>query len=314
MSAATRRGFLAGTLAGTVAPTLARAATLPGTTPHAERPVVRRGRAIAVSADGRRLIVAHDERRTVGIVTRGRTRLVELRGQPLGVAMSPDGTVAAVTTAFWDGPGLTVLDAATGKVLRRRALGPAPGDVAFTPDGRRLLVAGGEQEGTLHVLETGHYGTVVRAEPGRVPRAVAPTHDGRAAWISLDADDRVALVDLVGGRIRRELHTPALPDRLALSPDGRRLLISHGGREASRVTELELAGGAAHRHAAGRLPSAVAWTRSGHRLVALGGEAAVLRLGGPRHPVGPAPRGLAVAGRRFWTVSALTGAIDGGRA
>jgi DNA-binding beta-propeller fold protein YncE len=314
MSAATRRGFLAGTLAGTVAPALARGATASTTIPHAERPVVRRGRAIAVSADGRRLIVAHDERHTVGIVTRGRTRLVELGGQPLGVALSPGGTVAAVTTAFWDGPGLTLLDAATGKALRRRALGPAPGDVAFTPDGRRLLVAGGEQEGTLHVLETGRYGTVVRAEPGRVPRAVVPTHDGRAAWISLDADDRVALVDLVSGRIRRELRTPALPDRLALSPDGERLLISHGGREASRVTELELASGHVHRHAAGRLPSAVAWTRSGRRLVALGGEAAVLRLGGPRHPVGAAPRGLAVAGRRFWTVSALTGAIDEGRA
>jgi hypothetical protein len=58
----------------------------------------------------------------------------------------------------------------------------------------------------------------------------------------------------------------------------------------------------------------VAWTARGKRLVALGGEAAVVELGrGRRRPVVPAPRDLVVAGRRFWTVSALSGATSGGR-
>ena len=309
----TRRGLLAAGAASVAAPALACGATTHAPMPPA-RPVVRRGRAIAVSGDGRRLVVAHDERRTIAIVTRHRTRIVDVGGQPLAVAVSPDGALVAVTTAFWDTPRLTVLDLPSGRVRVRRKIGPAPGDVAFTPDGRRLLVAGGEQEGTLHVLETQRFEVVARARPGRVPRAVAPAHDGRAAWMSLNADDHVALVDLATGRVRREMPTPALPDRLALSPDGARLLVSHGGRQATRVTELELAHGRAHRHAAGRLPSAVAWTRSGGPLVALGGDCAVLQLGRRRHLVGVAPRGLAVAGRRFWTVSAVTGAIGGGRA
>lgn len=309
----TRRGFLAAGAATVAAPALARGATTAAPMPPA-RPVVRRGRAIAVSGDGRRLVVAHDERRTIAIVTRGRTRIVDVGGQPLAVAVSPDGSRAAVTTAFWDTPRLSVLDLRSATVVARRTLGPAPGDVAFTPDGRLLLVAGGEQEGTLHMLETARYEVVARARPGRVPRAIAPSHDSRHAWVSLNADDHVVLVDLATGRIRRDLPTPALPDRLALAPDATRLLISHGGRHATRVTELGLAHGHARRHEAGRLPSAVAWTRSGRRLVALGGDSAVLALGGHRHAVGVAPRGLAVAGRRFWTVSAVTGAIHGGRA
>jgi DNA-binding beta-propeller fold protein YncE len=145
-----------------------------------------------------------------------------------------------------------------------------------------------------------------------VPRAIAALPDASAAWVSLNADARVALVDLRTGRVRRTLPTPDLPDAIALSPDGRRLLIAHG--HSTEVTELELRHGRVVRHVAGRLPSAVAWTRNGRRLVALGGESSVAVLGARRHHVVPAPRGLAVAGRRYWTVSALTGAVHGGRA
>jgi DNA-binding beta-propeller fold protein YncE len=310
MSTSTRRGFLGGAVAA--APVLARATEAgAATAPAAKRKVVRRGRAIAVSTDGRRLVVAHDLRHTVAIVTRGRRRIVDVGGQPVAVAVAPSGAVAAVATASWDGPGLTIVDLASGVVRARRKLGPAPSDVAFTPDGRRLLVAGGEQEGTLRVLETAGYATVAHTRPGRVPRAIAVTADGRHAWLTLTADDRIVLVDLETGRVRRELRTPALPDRLALSPDGRRMLVSH--LHDDHVSEIHVEGRGRDRHPAGRHPSAVAWTANGKRLVALGGDGAVLLVSGRRYGVDAAPRGLAVAGRRFWTVSAITGAVGGGR-
>lgn len=314
MSATTRRGLLAGAATGLAVPRLAAAATTATTEPKARRAVVRRGRDVAVSANGRRLLVAHDQRHTVGIVVGGRTRVVDVGGEPVGVAVSPDGTLGAVTTGFWDHPGLVVLDLLTAEVVARRAIGAAPGDVAFTEDGRRLVVAGGEQEGTVTVLETRRFTKVATARPGRVPRAVAVVPGRPQAWVTLNADDRSALVDLRSGRVVRVQKTPALPDRIAVAPDGEFLLITHGGRHASRVTELDLVAGKLHRHEVGREPSAVAWTHHGKRLVALGGDAAVQQLGGRRHPVGAAPRGLAVAGRRFWTVSALTAEVSGGRA
>jgi DNA-binding beta-propeller fold protein YncE len=186
--------------------------------------------------------------------------------------------------------------------------------VAFTHSGNRLVVSGGEQEGKVYVLDTKPFEVVAQAQIGIVPRGIAVLRGDRAAWIALNGDDRIVRVDLRTGRVKRTLHTPALPDRLALSPDGSRLLVTHGGRDADHVSEIEVASGRVHRHFAGRLPSGVAWTAHGQRLVALGGASRVVRLGsGRRHAsrhVGAAPRGLAVAGRRAWTVSAVTGEVS----
>jgi streptogramin lyase len=148
-----------------------------------------------------------------------------------------------------------------------------------------------------------------------VPRGLALAADGRA-WVALNAEDRLARIDLERGRVERTVRTPALPHAIALSPAGARALVTHGGLDAARVSEIELDSYRTKRHAAGPLPSGVAWTRSGRRLVALGGAAAVMELGRSRrsHTVAPAPRGIAVLGHRFFTVSALTAGISEGRA
>jgi hypothetical protein len=77
------------------------------------------------------------------------------------------------------------------------------------------------------------------------------------------------------------------------------------------VSEIDIASGRVKRHRAGRHPSAVAWTATGRRVAVLGGAGEVVVLGGrpKRHRVGGAPRGLAVSGRRAWTVDSLTGAV-----
>lgn len=317
MSTATRRDFLGGAIAGAAAPLL-----LSGTRAEAaavtpiRQVIVRRGRAVAASPDGRRLVIAHDMRQTVSIVTGGRRRLVDVGGYPVAVAVSPDGALAAVATASWNKPRVLLVSLSTAEVRSRHTLGKAPRDVGFTADGERLVVIGGEQEGTLHVLDVGAPEPELdhRVVLGRVPRGLALAPDSRRAWVTLEADGHIVGVDLERGRIVRELRTPALPDRLAISPRGRRLLLTHGGGD-TRVSEIELSSGEVHRHAAGRHPSAVAWTRGDRRLVALGGEAAVLELGrrNRRRKVAPAPRDLAVAGRRFWTVSALDAGTSGGR-
>lgn len=312
----TRRGFLGGAVAGAATPLLLRPASAGASKVEPVRQrIVRRGRAVAVSRGGRHVVIAHDMRETVSIVTRGakRQRIVDVGGQPVAVAVAPDGKLAAVATASWKTPGVVLVELATGKVGARRRLGPAPRDLVFTPDGEHLLVIGGEQEGTLQILdidatelEHDH-----RVHVGRVPRGVATTD--RRAWVTLQADGHIVGVDLKTGRVVRRIRTAGLPDRLALSPRSDRLLVTHGGHD-TQVSEIVLRGGKIHRHAAGRQPSAVAWTRGGRRLVALGGEAAVLDLDRRRRrAVAAAPRDLAVAGRRFWTVSALTGATSGGR-
>lgn len=321
MSSVTRRSLLGGAAAGLALPALTRAtaiaeaADLPASAPHAKRTIVRRGRAIAVSRRGDRLVVAHDQRRTIGIVTRGaRGRIVDVGGQPLDIAIAPSGRLAAVTTAAWDEPGLALVDLRTGSV-RRLSVGPAPCRTAFTPDGRLLLVSGGEQEGTVHVVDVHRRAVLAVTQVGLAPRSIVTgTRAGDRAWVALNGEARVVGIDPRSGRVRRTLHVPGQPDRLALAPDGRRLLVTHGGRRADGVSELHTGTGVLVRRAAGPLPSGVGWTRDGRRLVALGGGAGVVLLRPGRTPrrlpVSGAPRGLAIAGNRAWTVDGLTGDID----
>jgi DNA-binding beta-propeller fold protein YncE len=314
MSAApTRRGFLAGALATAAGPTLGRAeAAAPKTAPmRAKQRVSRRGRALAVSPDGRRIVVAHDRRRTIAIHSRGATRLVDVGGQPVEVAISPDGAIAAVTTAFWDKPGLAIVDLHAAAVRTRVEVGPAPFGVVFTPSGRRVVVSGGEQEGSVHIVETKHFSVAAHAPIGTVPRGLV-TAGEEDAWVVLNGLDRIVRVDLATGHYDRKIRTLRLPDRIAMSPDGRRLLVTHGGSDAEHVSEIDIRSKHTVRHRAGRLPSGVAWTRAGKRLVTLGGDGSVVVLGGGRRrriEVGGAPRGLAVAGRHAWTVDNLTGAV-----
>jgi DNA-binding beta-propeller fold protein YncE len=313
----TRRGFIAGALASTSLPGLARAELAGPPAPWpAQKKVVFRGRAIAVAPGNRRLVVAHANRHTIGIHAHAgeEPRLVDVGGQPLEIAVSPDGRLAAVTTGFWDGPGLSIVDLADAAVRGRAELGPAPGHLAFTPDGARLIVAGGEQEGTLYVLETKDFAVIATSAIGQVPRGVAAARNGRRAWIALNGESRVVNVDLTTGAVRTAASTPELPDRVAVSPDGRRLLVTHGGRGSSYVSEIHMASRKLRSRYVGRLPSGVAWTGRGQRLVALGGAGEILligRRGGvSHHRVGGAPRGLAVLGKRAWSVDALSGAIQ----
>ncbi len=314
MSATTRREALGTAAAGATLLALpARAGAAPSTIVAAKQVTVRRGIAITASRDGRTLAVAHERRRTVAIVGRGGRpdRVVDVGGQPAELALSPDGRLLAVSTGGWDEPGLVLVDPVAATKLRRLAVGPAPGAVAFTRDGKRLVVAGGEQEGTLHVLDGRGTAVAGRYRVGLVPRGLALTRDGRTAWVALNAEEAVVRIDLRTGKHLLRLNTPPLPDRIALSPDGRRLLITHARPDADRVTELDLRRGTTKRLAAGALPAAVGYTPRGRRLATLGGTGEVVVLGRRprRRTVGGAPRGLAIAGERAFVVDHLTGRV-----
>ena len=315
MIAPTRRGLIGGAIATAAAPALAHAglATAASESIAAKQKIVRRGRAIAVAPRSGRLVVAHEDRRTIAILAHGRKRLVDVGGQPLEIATSPDGRTAAITTASWDEPGLAIVDLREAKLVKRIDVGDAPFGVAFTAGGKRLIVSGGEQDGKVFVVDAGRLKVVARGGLGDCPRTVAAVPGSDRAWIALNGPDRVVLVNSRTGRAGRSLKTPPLPDRVAISPDGNRLLVSHGGIDSERVSEIEVASGKLKRHRAGRLPSAVGWAAGGRRVVALGGGGQVVAISPngrrARHEVGGAPRGLAIDGNRAWTVDALSGKI-----
>ncbi|HEX8203939.1 MAG TPA: hypothetical protein VF590_25920, partial [Isosphaeraceae bacterium] len=143
--------------------------------------------ALAVSADGTRLLTANQTAGSVSLIdARAGAVLHELPtgAKPAGVALAPDGRRAVVT--HWYGSDLAVL--------------------AVTPE--RLAVAG-------------------RVAVGPEPRGVALAADGRTAYVAVGAADEVVRVDLEGLAVTGRLAVGREPRGLALTPDGSRLLVGN---------------------------------------------------------------------------------------
>lgn len=150
---------------------------------------------------------------------------------PKVVAVTPDGGRVLVTNwCSWD---MTVIDAATGKVLRTVPMGAYPRGIAVSKDGRFALVA---IMGSSHLLRVDlrTYRTRQIAV-GSGPRAVVLSDDDRSAYVTLNAEGRVARVNLRTGAVAR-VATGNAPRSLARSADGSALYVVN--YESGSVSKL----------------------------------------------------------------------------
>ena len=210
------------------------------------------------------------------------TGTVDLAHHPQGLAINRAGTllVAATvggTVAAFRIEGKALVAAGTIAVAEKRLAG-----IAITPDGTAALVALRDEQGIV-VLDID--GTKVGAPRERVSTGVAPyaidvSSDGRWAVVGnvglaglaadpamLGADaDSVTLIDISKRPFRAVQHltVPALPEGVAISPDGRwiavqamdgsNLVASHPGRHGrGRLLLWEIRGAEAVR--VGDLPA-----------------------------------------------------------
>jgi YVTN family beta-propeller protein len=143
--------------------------------------------ALALSADGTRLLTANQTAGTVSLVDTAAGRVlheVKTGEKPAGVALSRDGRRGAV--AHWYGYDLAVLD--------------------IKDD--RIAVAG-------------------RVEVGPEPRGVAISADGATAYVAVGVSNEVVRVDLNDRKLTGRLTVGREPRGVALSPDGSRLLVGN---------------------------------------------------------------------------------------
>ena len=73
-------------------------------------------------------------------------------GNPVGVAITPDGSHAYITSEVSD--AVSVIDTATATVSATIAVGSIPAEVAITPDGSHAYVTNFDA-GTVVVIPTG---------------------------------------------------------------------------------------------------------------------------------------------------------------
>ncbi|WP_165249895.1 beta-propeller fold lactonase family protein [Paludisphaera soli] len=187
------------TLATLLAAFLATSAGHPTLGDDAEAVPHRSPVALALSADGTRLLTANQTAGTVSLLdTSSRKVLAEaaVGEKPAGVAFAPDGRRAAV--ANWYGYELAVL----------------------AIEGDQVRVAG-------------------RVEVGPEPRGVVIAADGKTAYVAVGVTDEVARVDLDALEVTGRLAVGREPRGLALAPDGKTLVVGNTRSRSVAVVDLE---------------------------------------------------------------------------
>jgi YVTN family beta-propeller protein len=141
---------------------------------------------------------------------------------------------------------------------------PSPVDLAVTPDGKTLAVAGsGSDALLLFDLPSGRYRTQIPV--GRYPAAITLDQRGRLAYVANRDDDSVAVVDLDRQQAVSTLPAGWAPEDLILDPSGRFCFVANGLSNDVSVIDLDR-GQEVKRLRAGEHPRALTLSADGSLL------------------------------------------------
>ena len=202
--------------------TLLLAATLGGALPAAAAQLfVTNTKSDSVS------IVDTDTLEVVGTIPLG-------GGKPNRIVFHPDGELAWVV--YDKSHDLGVIDAEARKLLRRVKIGGNPYNLAFTPDGRHLLVLDWSSDTSED--EVIFYDLKAEKIDGRVEVSTWPAHsvfsrDGRLLYVSGETAGDVTAIDVAARTVvTRIVHGGGDAMGLALAADGKILYAAAGENKA----------------------------------------------------------------------------------
>jgi YVTN family beta-propeller protein len=132
---------------------------------------------------------------------------------PEGIELSPDGkTVWSAHSA--DG-GVSVIDVASKKVTQTIDLGTKRSNrIHLTPDGKFALVSDLEA-GDVIVLDTATRKEVKRLPLGKMPEGILIPPAGGRAYVAVNGDNHIAVVDLKTWQVVSKISTGTGPDGMA---------------------------------------------------------------------------------------------------
>lgn len=151
---------------------------------------------------------------------------------PKVVAVTPDHRYVLVSNwCTWD---LSVISTRKGREVKRVSIGAYPRGIAVSPKGNAAYVAvmGGNELVRVDLRRW----TTSRFPVGAGPRAAEFHPSDRYIFVSLNAEGRVAKLDLKTGAVREKVATGNAPRSIALAADGRALYVVN--YESGTVTKL----------------------------------------------------------------------------
>jgi len=135
---------------------------------------------------------------------------------PEGLDLSPDGR--ELWSAHSRDGGVSVIDVASKKVVHTIAAGTKRSNrIKLTPDGKFALISDLEA-GDLVVLDAAAHKEVKRLPLGKMPEGILIPPAGGVAYVAVNGDNHVAVVDLKTWQVTKKIQTGKGPDGLAWVP------------------------------------------------------------------------------------------------
>ena len=203
----------------------------------------------------------------------------DLGSFPLTLLPSPDGKQFVVLLNGWREQGIQIVDRAALRVTQTVDLPAVFLGMAFSPDGRRLYVSGGNGDVIYRFSWNAASGSValtdslvlaIRAPKKngtRYPAGIAVSGDGKTLYAAENLADSLAVIDIASNRVVQRLATERYPYGVIRSPDGTVYVSGWGGQTVSVFKPRP--GGtltSTGRISVPRHPSALALNRDGSRL------------------------------------------------
>ncbi len=175
--------------------------------------------------------------------------VVELGSLPINLALAPEKDRAVVVLSGWREQGLQVVDLKTRKVTQTLLRDGAFYGAAFSPDGHRLCVSGGNtdvifvygwKDGAA-TLENKFELAKAKTADGTgtsYPAGLAFSPNGRFLYVAEDVGDRLAVVNATTGEITQRFSTDHYPYGVALTTDGQVFVSAWGGSTVSQFRVL----------------------------------------------------------------------------
>jgi YVTN family beta-propeller protein len=142
------------------------------------------------------------------------------------VELSPDEKTLYASN--WSGDDVSIIDLATGKLVKRIGVSNTPRGMYATDDGKYLYVAGFDSGDLERIDLTTYTKTVLFKDGGALRHIVADEATGRL-FISDMSKDLVWVHDMKAGTTTKFVDVDEKPNTIDLTPDGKMLFVSCRG-------------------------------------------------------------------------------------
>ncbi|MDQ1253377.1 MAG: hypothetical protein QG646_2544 [Euryarchaeota archaeon] len=151
--------------------------------------------------------------------------IVKVGSNPVGVAVSPDGTKAYVANYY--GKTVSVIDTATNTVTANVNVGNSPNGIAVNPDGTKVYVTN-FNSASVSVIDTTTNTVIDTVSAGSAPGGVAVNQNGTKIYVANSYTAAVNAIDTTTNEVT-DIPVGSDPYGIAVNPAGTKIYVTNKG-------------------------------------------------------------------------------------